>query len=209
MKKIVFAGIIASFLFVLGCNQVPQEVKDAKTINDMRVQVGNYMADYQSSGNEESLEKALKTNQTLITKYGNKDNFDTNVRVQILFAAGRKQEAFMLMNEIIPADPKNPERLMYQGLEYKIKGEEELAGKSFAEAVEELDALIEQDPLDIASITMKITVYIASGDKEKARKIVEEKYNAKKEDAYWIYLHNNFEEISERISGLYEGITLD
>lgn len=209
MKKILFAGIAVSFLFALGCSQVPREVKDNKVISEMRIEVGNYMSDYQSSGNQESLEKALQINQKLITKYKDKDGFDTNVRIQILFSVGRKKEAFMLMNDIISPDPKNPERLMYRALEHKIKGEKELADQVFEEAIEELDKLIELNPTDPAYITMKITVYMTSGEKEKAWKIVEENHNSKKDDDYWSYIYNNFEKINKNVSETYEGIELD
>ena len=209
MKKIVFTAFFAAFLFCLGCDSAPKELKEEIAINEMRVQVGNYMADYQEGGNAESLEKALQVNHELITKYGDKDGFDSNVRIQILFSAGRKKEAFALMGEVISDDPKNPERLMYNGLVHKMKGETELAGQHFEEAVAELDKSIEQDPQDIAAITMKITVYINAGEKEKAWKMVEEKHNANPEDAYWVYLSNNFEEINARVSELYEGINID
>ncbi|MDR1942275.1 MAG: hypothetical protein LBQ47_08105 [Endomicrobium sp.] len=219
MKKTFVLALAVFVPFFAGCGKsdknasqtqpertLTQEEINLQNLNNMRALSMNLAQEYYANRTQEALEEALNVNQAIIDKGGN--NQDKSFRVQLLSAAGRKKEAFLLQDEIIPADENSPGRLFYNGLKQKIMKNNKAANEYFKKAAAGADKLLKEKPADFELESVKLNSYMFSGEKKKAKDFVYEIYERDKNNSFFKNFYDNFDEMFKSAQDYYNDVTL-
>jgi len=231
MRKALLFAVAASFIFAAGCKKsetnaaaqdktqnAPAQEENAlspeqQELNKLRSLAANLAQEFYTNGTKEALDEAINISENILKI--SDDKRDVMFRVQLLYAAGRKGEAFKLQANVLPEDQNDPSVIMYKALEAKIKKDTKESAKLFAQAIAEIDKridkVVKENPNDpsIASMKMsKVDAYVMSGNKTKAKEVVEEIYKLVPVDQNFKNFRDNFDSIAKEASKFYDDIEL-
>ena len=185
--------IIILFLLSYSCGNSP--INKTTALNEQRNSLNdsalNLMFKFQRNNDTSLIEKALLLNDSVLAIDTNKEfEFHTlHLRGQILYCLGRYKESFELAGKLISMNECDVDRLIYNGVKYRMDGKNDSMQYCLETALVKCDSIL-ADSQDVF-IAIKIAeIYLIMNKKEEIKKMVEKlkiKYPGKTEELTLIF----------------------
>lgn len=193
MNKIIFLFIAICFTY--SCNNAnnkanKEDISDIKVLNDS---INKLITFYQQDKDSTELKIALSLNDRVLSldKKNKNQFYNYNTRIQILSLLNRKKEAFLLNERILNKDSLNIDRLMYYGLKYNLKKQEDSSNFYFNKA---LYLISQNDSLDTNLIIKKTYIFIYQDKKDTAKKVIEDELRKNPDNEILQVFNEDFDE---------------
>ncbi len=202
MKEKIFI-IVLIFTIVSGCKKNSNAPKplDENNVEQLNDTVSALIKKHAQGKDSLALNMALLYTDQILTidtvKANEFKNYST--KIQILEMMGRAREAFFLRTKILPKDPNNFDRLMYNAISEKVAGKADLSDNYFNRAMQICDSILsKKDSTDI--IVHKIMIYTYKGENDNAKKFLDEILKKEPNNMILNQLKNNYDKQSNEVN---------
>lgn len=202
MKQKFF--IIALLLTVLsGCkkNNIASKHFDETDISQLNDTISALLKKHMEGKDSMALNMALLYTDELLTIDTVKANITRNysLKTQILDMMGRNREAFYLRDKILPNDPDNIDRLLYNAICDKLSGNVQSSDKYFDRAMYICDSLLSENDNNPDIIIRKTSVFTYRGEKDKAKYFLNHMAKKYPYNSIIVALDNDYEKQADEV----------